>query len=285
MKDKLLKLLNEAAPDTKWDDVATLVETEINAREQSLAESASKYKTELEDTKKLMEAKDIEHAEKMKTIVEKVDKSFTKKLQEAINTMKDKNDMELAKKVSDYLDATLEESIPEKVVVDYHKLRKLEKLFENMRTQLLVTDEFVQSEVREAVMEAKGMLEDKDKKINDLLVEKVSMKKMLGKNEAESLLESKVKNMPMKKVAYLNTFFKNADKAKIESKFNEACVAFDRQEKSERQKLVNESKNNGIKVVPPVQKVDDKQKVITESLDDIDQYVNVFENLQNPFRK
>ena len=285
MKDKLLKLLNEAAPDTKWDDFATLVETEINAREQSLAESANKYKTELEDTKKLMEAKDIEHAEKMKTIVEKVDKSFTKKLQEAIDTMKDKNDMELAKKVSDYLDATLEESIPEKVVVDYHKLRKLEKLFENMRTQLLVTDEFVQSEVREAVMEAKGMLEDKDKKINDLLVEKVTMKKMLGKNEAESLLESKVKNMPMKKVAYLNTFFKNADKAKIESKFNEACVAFDRQEKSERQKLVNESKNNGIKVVPPVQKVEDKQKVITESLDDIDQYVNVFENLQNPFRK
>ena len=285
MKDKLLKLLNEAAPDTKWDDVATLVETEINAREQSLAESASKYKTELEDTKKLMEAKDIEHAEKMKTIVEKVDKSFTKKLQEAINTMKDKNDMELAKKVSDYLDATLEESIPEKVVVDYHKLRKLEKLFENMRTQLLVTDEFVQSEVREAVMEAKGMLEDKDKKINDLLVEKVSMKKMLGKNEAESLLESKVKNMPMKKVAYLNTFFKNADKAKIESKFNEACVAFDRQEKSERQKLVNESKNNGIKVVPPVQKVDDKQKVKEEGSDIIDQYVTVFENIQNPFRK
>jgi len=285
MKDKLLKLLNEAAPDTKWDDFATLVETEINAREQSLAESASKYKTELEQTKKLMEAKDIEHAEKMKTIVEKVDKSFTKKLQEAINTMKDKNDMELAKKVSDYLDATLEESIPEKVVVDYHKLRKLEKLFENMRTQLLVTDEFVQSEVREAVMEAKGMLEDKDNKINDLLVEKVTMKKMLGKNEAESLLESKVKNMPMKKVAYLNTFFKNADKAKIESKFNEACVAFDRQEKSERQKLVNESKNNGIKVVPPVQKVEDKQKVKEEGSDIIDQYVTVFENIQNPFRK
>jgi hypothetical protein len=187
--------------------------------------------------------------------------------------------------VSDYLDATLEESIPEKVVVDYHKLRKLEKLFENMRTQLLVTDEFVQSEVREAVMEAKGMLEDKDKKINDLLVEKVTMKKMLGKNEAESLLESKVKNMPMKKVAYLNTFFKNADKAKIESKFNEACVAFDRQEKSERQKLVNESKNNGIKVVPPVQKVDDKQKVKEEGSDIIDQYVTVFENIQNPFRK
>jgi hypothetical protein len=91
--------------------------------------------------------------------------------------------------------------------------------------------------------------------------------------------------MPMKKVAYLNTFFKNADKAKIESKFNEACVAFDRQEKSERQKLVNESKNNGIKVVPPVQKVEDKQKVKEEGSDIIDQYVTVFENIQNPFRK
>lgn len=284
MKDKLLKLLKEAAPDTQWDDVATFVESEIKEREESLATETAKYKTELETTKTLLEKMDTEHAEKMKTIVEKLDNSYAKKLQEAINTLKDKNDMNLARKISDYLDATLEESIPEKIVVDYHELRKLQKLFENLRTQLLVTDEFVQKEVREAVMEAKSMMESKDKQINELLVEKVTMKKMIGKNEAEALLESKVKNMPVKKVAYLNTFFKNADKAKIESKFNEACEAFDRQEKSERQKLVNESKNSGIKVTPPVQKKKTDEKVIIESKDTVDQYVTMFETFQNPFK-
>ncbi len=202
--------------------------------------------------KKLVEAIDADVTGKTKKLVEAIDKDHTAKMRKVAEHYEGKLVNEkLAKSVSNYLDEYVKDVMPEKIVVNEAKLGRLEKFYEQLRELVMINDEKFQSEIKEAVLDAKGIIESKDKEIDKLMMEKAELKAKMSIKEAKTTLESKVKDLSPKMKLYLESFFKDADVKTIEGKFDEAVKAYKDEEGKARQKLV-ESASEKAKVQSPV---------------------------------
>jgi hypothetical protein len=176
----------------------------------------------------------------------------------------------LTDQVSDYLDAYLEEVKPQETLIDSSKMKRLEKMFEGIKEIMMVNDDYVQDEIKEAILDAKSIIEAKDKEINKLMLEKVQLGKKIKIDEAQQVLEEKISGSSPKLKAYLETTFKGASKEIIEEKFDEAVTAFENEEQTRRDQILSEAS----KVTP--------RTVVTEGLvteqrvpTQMDAYVNM----------
>ena len=122
--------------------------------------------------KTVLEAIDADRVGKLNKIEEKIDADHTAKLQNIINMYESNYSDNLVEKVSDYLDVYLEEVLPEEKAVNMAKVARYDDVFTEMRKLLVVTDEFVNSEIKEAVEDAKQQLDEKTDSINELMLEK-----------------------------------------------------------------------------------------------------------------
>ncbi len=215
---------------------------------------------------------DEDHTAKLEQVVEAIDKDHTEKLEKVIETLQDKNDEKLMEHISDYLDTYLNEVKPKEVIVNEAKLKRFEKMFEGLKEILIVNDDVIQTEVKEAILDAKDIIESKDKEINRLMLEKVELTNKIKNEEAQQVLMNKLNGSSPKLKAYLETTFKNASKDIIEEKFDEAVDAFEKDEQSRRDEIL-ENEVSGVK----------PKQVITENLvqdrsvtdPTMDQYVNM----------
>lgn len=204
--------------------------------------------------KEIIESIDGSHASKLEEVLERVDKDHTTKLEQIIEMYEADQNEEIVDKVSDYLDLYLEEVKPEETMVSESRLNQLENIYEQLREVLVVNDEKVQTEVKEAILEAHDIITEKDKEINKLMLEKVEMNQTIKLNEAkiedrveeletEKLLENKMSGCSPKLRAYLELCFEGASKEDIEGKFDEAVQAFKTTEEDKRQAIIESHKD------------------------------------------
>lgn len=199
------------------------------------AVSAKKLKT-------LFEKVDETYTAKMKTLVEKIDEVHTSKLKLLAEKMSDKKVVEpILEKVNSYVDTYVKEHLPEKQIINEEKLNRLEKCYTQLREILMVNDEYVQKEIKEAISDAKTQIESKDGVIDKLMFEKIELTKKLENIEAKHLLSEKIKDMTPSMKSYIGTRFENATKKEIEEQLNEAVEAFRLEEKNKRSKIVAEA--------------------------------------------
>jgi len=216
---------------------------------------------------------DNEHCELFEQVMSKIDKDCSIKLLKVVEKLRNKNINEnLVNKISDYFDTYIKESMPKSTIIDSAKLSRLEKLQENLKKLLFVSDDYVQKEIKEAVEDASKIIADKDAQINKLMLEKIEMTKKIKAAESIQFLESKTKDMNPKMKAYIETFFKNADKEDIEKKLDEAIIAFKKSENEERAKLVSEA-NSKKKIVKPI--VYEEKEPEIKQIDEMDQYTKM----------
>lgn len=199
--------------------------------------------------KTVLEAVDADRAGKLKQIEEKIDTDHTAKLQNIINMYESNYNENLIEKVSDYLDVYLEEVLPEEKAVNMAKVARYDEVFMEMRKLLVVTDEFVNSEIKEAVEDAKQQLDEKTDSINELMLEKIAMTKAIERLEAKALLREKTENMTAGEKAYITKFFENAAVTEINSKLNEAVRAYDNDMTRKKAKLLSKAKVTDIPVI------------------------------------
>lgn len=208
---------------------------------ESLVESIDKSHTE--KLKEIADMIDKNYADKITTMKESMDVELKEKVSKVRKYFKDKHESNLVEAVSKYVDGIIDEVIPKSASVDKVKLERYENIYTDMRKRLLVTDSFVQGEVKEAVMEAKAALDDRDKKINELMTERTELDYKLQKMEAGKLLESKLVGMDDAQAAYLRKFFEHASHVtEITTKLNEAVSAYESTKRRERDILVEETK-------------------------------------------
>lgn len=191
--------------------------------------------------KTLVEAIDEDHATKLQLTLESIDNDHTAKLQEVVEFYESKFEGNIVEKVSDYLDTFLEDVAPEANVVDTIKLQRLEETVTQMKKLLVVSDDFVQAEITEAIVEAKETMDEKDAKINELLAEKIELSKKIKTNEAASLLESKTADMKPAKAAFIAKFFEGSTASEISEKLDEAVQAFEEDQEVKRQELLEQT--------------------------------------------
>lgn len=246
----------------KLQEVITIMESMDEEHANKLEEIVESIdKDHSEKFKHALEVIDEEHADKLQEVMSKVDEEHTAKLQEVIELYENKENKSITEDISQYLDTYLEEVRPEADLVNEARLNKLENTFNELRKVLMVNDDYVQTEVSEAILDAHNIIEEKDNEINKLMLERVEMNnkaKMIEESvqqkverlEAKAVLESKMKGCSPKLQAYLELCFESAGKDDIEEKFNEAVEAFKTTEKEKREAIIESRKEDNKGIIP-----------------------------------
>jgi len=212
--------------------------------------------------KEVVEYMDEDHAELLEKVLNKYDNEHTEKLQEVVDLYESKENVDITENVSNYLDTYLETVKPESTMVNEERLNKLEQTFSQMKELLMVNEDYVQTEIKEAIIEAHEIIEEKEKEINKLMFEKIEANKKIKlteatinekveKLESEILLENKIKGCSPKLQAYLELCFNDASKNEIEGKFDEAVEAFKETERTKREVIIENQKELGDNHINP----------------------------------
>jgi hypothetical protein len=266
--DKKIAQLNEEH-EAKIKTELEKQNSELTVKAKTLVESIDKkHVAKLE---KFIEVNDKVKTEKLRKAIKKIDESNTTKLEMIVGKCKTKIEElkkmavsdKIVESVDGFLNEYIKEVLPAPAVVNEAKLNRLEKMYGQMREIVMVNDETFQTEVKEAILDAKKIIEEKEGEIDGLMFEKISLKKKLNKIEAERLLENKTQSLSPKTKAYLEVCFKDADVKEIEERFDEAVKAFKDEESKRRTKIVNESASKK-KIVDPVKSKEDVIKPIVE---------------------
>jgi hypothetical protein len=232
----------------------------------------------------VLEHIDADHSEKLEQVLEHIDADHTDKLQDIIDHYEAKLeegveapevDEALVENVSDYLDHFIEESVPAGNIVNEARLQKLETVISEMRKTLLVTDEYVETEIAEAVEDAKTQIDDKTEELNSALNENIELKKQIKTLEAQSLLESKVTGFTESKKLYITKLFEGSSANEISQKLDEAVKAYDN-ELNEKRRLIKEEKINKVKHYY------NETPVLESTNPEMDSYVNTIKNSYGP---
>lgn len=293
--EKVIGMITEQDEDhaTKLQTIVEAIDEDHTTKMKTIVESLDEDHTT--KMKSLVEKIDEDHASKMEKVIAKVNEDLTKKMNDTIAKINEDNDTKLADKLSDYLDTYLKEAKPEDVIVNESRLRSLEKMYSGLRELVFVNDKLVQEEVKEALVDAKKIMDEKDKaladlnesykkEVNKLMLEKVELNHKFKNIEAETLLEQKTKDCSPKLKGYLEARFKKATTEDIEKQFVEAVEAFNKEEKANRDRLIEEAKARQPKITPVAikeEKTDDGKPVVESK----DNRINGYVGLINKFNK
>lgn len=288
--EKLEQVLEHIDTDhsTKLEQVLEHIDTDHSEKlEQILEHIDTDHSEKLEQ---VLEHIDTDHAEKLEMVMEHVDTDYAEKLQEIVDLYEAKLeessveideevkiDEALAENVSDFLNNFISESVEVADVVNEAKLEKLENMISEMRKVLVVTDDYVEQEITEAVLDAKDQIENSKQELNDALNENIQLNKQIKVLEAKQLLESKTSAFSDSKKLYVNKLFAGSTVEEITSKLDEAVKAYDN-ELNEKRRLIKEEKLKQVKDYYA-----DETPVLKESVDPaMDQYINQIEKSYRP---
>ncbi len=275
----------------KFKEIVEDIDNDHSEKLQEIIESIDEDHTS--KFKNALDAIDEEHSATLKKVLSKIDEEHTAKLQKVMNMYEEKESGDLSEQISDYLDVYLENVKPATTIVNEERLNKLETTFEQLRNVLMVNDEYVQTEVKEAIIDAKNIIEEKEKEVNRLMLEKVEMNKKVKLTEAkiadkvekletERLLEDKIKGCSPKLQAYLELCFEHASKDDIEEKFDEAVEAFKQTEAKKREAIIESHQDRDDDHVIPESI---KTEGLFEEQSSESQTMNIYANLVNKTTK
>lgn len=213
------------------------IDDEVTAKTEKLIEAIDSDSTA--KLEKIVEAIDTDSTKKVEQIIEAIDTDTTSKTEKLIEKLQGGTNAVLEENVSAFLDTYLEEKLPAETIVESVKMKKMTDALNEMKKILCVSDEYIQEEVKEAILEAKTELDAKDDKINELMEEKIELNKKQSLVEANSLLEGKTVGMDFKTKSYLEARFETSSVTEINEDFEAAKAAF---KKSEAKRL-DEARN------------------------------------------
>jgi hypothetical protein len=261
---------------TKVDEEhANMLEKVFNAQDEAHA------KVFEETFKKFDEA----NSAKLEAYLEELDKDQSNKLAKVKEIYESKEiNQKLLTKVQSVIDTYLEKVSPKEVVVDSAKLARLTKMHEQAKVMFAVNDDYMQREVKEAIIEADSKIEEANNKVAameaknlELVESTVALNEKIKKIEATALLESKLKDLPAREISYLNSVFEGKSADVIQGKFDEELSSFRDSETARRSKLKESAKQNS--KVPTVRKQNIQEAVQhIDVRDEMDEYVSMLDN-------
>lgn len=182
----------------------------------------------IRQTKKAVERKmEKEYKEVFENIMSAMQQNaeLASKIQEKIARLDEQKI--ISNKVNDYLELYVESVLPNKSIVDYDRMHKLERIHESLRDALIISDDAVENKIlqlEESFKLKKSKCETKIAKMQVKLNEAVSKNKKLKKHidsfKAAELLESKTKDLPTFEARRVRKALAEASTSEIEQKFD-----------------------------------------------------------------
>jgi hypothetical protein len=263
-------ILKEQFKDLITEDTLTAVheafETAVNEKAEQRAElaveaatlkldeeHASKLETLIESIdadhtaklQKLVETIDFDHAQKLKAVLTKIDEDHTTKLQAVVEKYETSLTEEaesfrtrLVDEISNYMDLYLEKVVPAQQVNEAVENIRSRKVLDEIRKLVGINEEFVNQEVKEALIDGKTTIDSLKKELNEALEANTALNARVQSVEAKLLLEEKTKDMPEATKAYVSKLLKGKSPEYIQENYQYVVEMFEK----ETSELVEDAK-------------------------------------------
>lgn len=246
LREATKDLLSEESLNTIQEAFDHHVEAKATLREQAaLTRQDQEYSQKLEQ---LLEAIDADKTLKLKKVVEAIDTNNTKKLKavikrynRALNEDAKVFKESLVSGISNYLEEYLDESIPQESINEAVNNKRAYAVLSGLRKQLSIGSSLLDESVREAVIDGKHQIEEKNKALESLNKEVKILKEQLDKSQAALLLEKKSQGLPDKKKEYLKRILSNKPAQFIKENFEYTLNLYDKKENEQLDILKEEA--------------------------------------------
>jgi len=242
--------------------------------------------------KKLVEAIDTDHAVKLQKLVRGIDKKHTQMLEQVVEKYEGELQEEakqfqdrIVEEVSNYLDLYLDKNLPKDQISEAVQNIKAVKQLAQIRQIVGITEEFVDLEVKEALVDGKKTIDSLRAELNEALKENAQLNQRANKAEASTILEKRTSDMPSAKKQFVTKLLGNKAPQYIEENFSYVVEMFEK----ETQEEVDEIKESVKQQFTQTPRVD--RQIIeestefnneierTESSDSVTGYLNEMKNL------
>ena len=219
--------------------------------------------------KKLVEAIDTDHAVKLQKLVKSIDKKHTEMLKQVVEkfegetkeSAKEFQD-KLVEEISNYLDLYIDKTIPKKQISEAVENIKAARQVTQIRQIVGITEEFVDGEVKEALVDGKKTIDSLRGELNEALKANVELELRANKAEARTILEQKTADMPAAKKQFVSKLLGSKAPQYIEENFQYVVEMFEKQTQDEVDE-VKESVKSQFTDAPNV----DRPQIIEEQKD------------------
>ena len=185
---------------------------------------------------KLVETIDFDHAQKLKAVLTKIDEDHTGKLEAVVEkyetTLKEEAESfrtRLVDEISNYMDLYLEKVVPTTQVNEAVENIRSRKILDEVRKLVGINEEFVNSEIKEALIDGKTTIDSLKKELNEALEANTSLNSKLNSVEAKLLLEEKTKDMPQSTKAYVSKLLKGKSPEYIQENYQYVVEMFEKE--------------------------------------------------------
>ena len=225
--------------------------------------------------KKLVEAIDTDHAVKLQKLVKGIDEKHTKMLEQVVEKYEGQIAEEaksfqerLVEEVSNYLDLYVEKAIPTEQISEAVQNIKAAKQLNQIRQIIGISEEFVDAEVKEALVDGKKTIDSLRAELNEALKENAELNQRANKAEATIILEQKTSDMPSAKKQFVTKLLGNKAPQYIEENFQYVVEMFEKETNEEVDEIKESVKNqfiNAPKVDRP--QIIEEQKQFNNEID------------------
>lgn len=176
----------------------------------------------------------------------------------------------IARNVDTYLDSVLKEALPEKAIVDYDRLNKLESVVESLKDTLLVNDSSIEARRAQLTEEFEANRKELDekvsileKKLNESIAREQNLSTQLEAKKAKELLEKKTKDLPLFEAQQIKRRFAGATCVEIEKNFKKLLESV-REEMAESEKEAEKTLEEEVNEIIARESASDNKKDDTE---------------------
>lgn len=242
--------------------------------------------------KKLVEAIDTDHAVKLQKLVKGIDKKHTQMLQQVVEKYENQLQEEasnfqeaLTEEISNYLDLYLDKALPKEQISEAANNIKAIKQLNQIRQIVGISEEFVDTEIKEALVDGKKTIDSLRAELNEALKENAELNQRANKAEASIILEKKTADMPSAKKQFVTKLLGNKAPQYIEENFSYVVAMFEKEAQEEVDEIKESVKNQFTKTPQVDRQIIEESKTInneierTESGDSVTGYLNEMKNL------
>jgi DNA-binding phage protein len=302
VSEETLNSIEEAFQQAVDEKASERIELENESLKQKLDEYYTAKLEELVESidenhtaklKKLVEAIDTDHAVKLQNLIKGIDKKHTGMLRKVVEKYEtqlveeaESFQSRLIEEVSNYLDLYLNKTIPTNQISEAVENIKAAKQLAQIRQIVGITEEFVDEEVKEALLDGKKIIDSLRAELNESIKENVALNQRANKAESTIVLEYKTSDMPSAKKQFVTKLLKDKTPQYIEENFSYVVDMFERESQEEVDEIKESVKNQFTKtpridrqIIEESEKIFSNEMERVESSDSITGYLNEMKNL------
>jgi len=187
--------------------------------------------------KKLVEAIDTDHAIKLQKLVKGIDAKHTEMLKQIVEKYENTLTTEavafqskLVEEISNYLDLYIDRHLPKEQIAEAVQNIKAKKQLDEVRRIVGISEEFVDQEIKEALVDGKKTIDSLKKELNESFKLNAQLNARANKAEAKILIEQKTAEMPLAKKQYITKLLGSRTPEYIEENFSYVVEMFEREQ-------------------------------------------------------